>query len=105
MSVVFTTGSWRPFDGQEAAFLDRWREFAAWATGFPGAGRAVLAHDVREEGRFVSFIEWNSMDAMKAWKASDEFKPRMGAVQQHIDKFSPTEIELVAEAAEGKVTE
>ena len=36
MGAVYTTGSWRPFEGQEAAeFLGRWREFAEWAAALP----------------------------------------------------------------------
>jgi heme-degrading monooxygenase HmoA len=101
VSAVYTTGSWEPFPGQARAFLEAWADFAAWATGFPGAGRALLGRDVREAGRYVSFIRWESMEAMRAWKASPEFKPRMGRVQAHIDKFAPTEIVLVAEAEDG----
>ena len=56
---------------------------------------------MREEGRYVSFIRWESMEAMRAGKASPDFKPRMGRVQRHIEKFSPTEIVLVAEAEDG----
>ncbi len=102
MPTVYTTGSWRPFSGQEEPFLERWTEFAAWASGFPGAGRAVLARDVRDTARFVSFIGWDTMQAMSEWKASPEFKERMGRVQQHIDKFAPTEIDVVAECEDGR---
>lgn len=101
MTTVFTTGSWRPFQGQEQEFLARWREFAAWATGLPGAGRAILGEDVRDRGRYVSYIEWETWDMMRAWKDHSEFKPRMARVQQHVDKFSPTEIELVAACLDG----
>jgi heme-degrading monooxygenase HmoA len=98
---VYTTGSWEPFPGSVGAFQEAWADFAAWATGFPGAGRAVLGRDLREEGWYVSFIRWESDEAMRAWKASPDFKPRMGRVQRHIDKFSPTEIVLVAESEGG----
>lgn len=101
MEKVLTTGSWTPFPGQEAEFVARWREFAAWASSFEGAGHAVLARDLREEGRYVSFIDWESWEAMRAWKDDAEFKPRMGAVQKHIDRFAPTEIEVVAEFHHG----
>ena len=104
MPIVYTTGSWRPFAGQEHDFVERWKEFAAWASGYPGSGRCTLAHDVRDPGRYVSFIEWESMEAMRAWKADEGFKPRMGEVQKHIDKFAPTEIEEVASAREGTVS-
>jgi len=92
---IYTTGSWKPFPGHEDAFLEAWEEFMTWATGLPGAGEAVLARDEREPGRFVSFAAWESIDAVRGWKDSPEFKPRMGRVQEHIDKFAPTELDVV----------
>lgn len=96
MGEVYTTGSWKPFAGQEEAFLAEWREFMAWACSLPGAGRAVLARDLRDPERFVSVAAWDSLEAVKAWKGSPEFKPRMSRVQAHVDKFAPTELDVVA---------
>jgi heme-degrading monooxygenase HmoA len=98
MGDTYTTGSWKPFEGHEEAFLAAWKEFAGWAATLPGAGQARLARDVREPGRFVSFMEWDSIDAVRGWKTHAEFKPRMAKVQEHIDKFAPTELEVVADA-------
>lgn len=92
---VYTTGSWKPFPGHEEPFLSEWEEFMNWATGLPGAGEAVLARDVRDPARFVSFAAWESMDAVRGWKDSPEFKPRMSRVQEHIDRFAPTELDVV----------
>ena len=100
MGEVYATGSWKPFEGQEEAFLEEWREFMAWACSLPGAGRAVLARDLRDPERFVSFSTWDSIESVKAWKSSPEFKPRMSRVQEHIDKFAPTELEVVVVAGE-----
>lgn len=96
MADVYTTGSWRPFEGREAEFLEQWKEFMGWATSLPGAGPAVLARDVRDPGRFVSFAAWSDLDAVRAWKTSPEFKPRMARVQEHVDEFAPTELEIIA---------
>lgn len=97
--TVYTTGSWQPFPGQEEAFIAAWQEFAGWAAGLEGAGEAAnLARDVRAEGRYVSFLEWSNMDAVRAWKGHPEFKERMARVQQFVDKFAPTELEVVARA-------
>lgn len=99
MGEVYTTGSWRPFEGQEEAFLEEWRAFMDWACSLPGAGRAVLARDLRDPARFVSVATWDSLEAVTAWKGSPEFKPRMSRVQAHIDKFAPTELEVVSVVA------
>jgi heme-degrading monooxygenase HmoA len=96
---VYTTGSWRPFPGHEDAFLAAWREFAAWAASLPGAGEAILARDLRDPGRYVSFVAWWSMDAVRGWKTHAEFKQRMSHVQEHVDEFAPTEIEVAARVA------
>ena len=97
---ITTTGSWRPFPGHEADFLREWEAFMAWATSLPGAGEALLGRDERDPARFVSFAAWDSQAAMRAWKDSPEFKPRMARVQAHVDKFAPTELEIVARVGE-----
>ena len=96
MSDVYTTGVWVPNAGEEEAFAEAWSEFAKWASTMPGAGRARLTRDLRDPERFLSFAGWESIDAVRAWKSSPEFRPRMRRVQQHVDKFAPTELEVVA---------
>jgi heme-degrading monooxygenase HmoA len=98
-SPVYSTGSWQPFAGQEDAFVAAWQEFAQWAAGLAGAGGdAILSQDVRAEERYVSFLGWDDMDALRAWKSHPEFKERMSRVQQFVDKFAPTEVVVVARA-------
>jgi len=101
MSEVYTTGSWTPNPGSEDAFVEAWKTFAGWASGMPGAGTLRLVRDLHEPGRFVSFGAWESIDQVKAWKGSPEFKERMAQVLQHVDNFHPTELELVATAEDG----
>ena len=74
----------------------RGKEFVGWAASLPGAETAVLARDLRDPGRYVSFMAWSDLESVRAWKGSPEFKPRMSRVQEHIDKFAPTELEVVA---------
>ena len=65
----------------------------------PGAaGEAVLVRDLRAPERFVSFLPWESLEAIQGWKAHPEFKARMAKVQVYVDKFAPTEAEVVARA-------
>lgn len=91
----FTTGAWEPFPGQEGDFVAAWEEFARWAASLEGAGAAILVRDLRVEGRYVSFLGWDSMDAIRGWKGHPEFKERMSRVQRFVDGFSPTEVEVV----------
>ena len=101
MPEVYTTGSWKPFPGQEEPFVEAWTEFASWASERHGAGRARLTRDLRDPNQFVSFMDWESIEDVRSWKGSPEFKERMSRVQKHIDKFAPTELELVASCVGG----
>jgi heme-degrading monooxygenase HmoA len=101
MTTIYTTGTWKPNSGSDEAFIAAWKQFAAWASSMPGAGRLQLARDIRKPEQFVSFGEWESLDQVRAWKSSPEFRERMAQVQQHVDEFKPTELALVATADAG----
>jgi len=64
MAGMYTTGSWKPFPGQEEAFVAAWTEFANWASELPGAGTAILTHDLRAPERFRA--SWTG----RAWSRS-----------------------------------
>lgn len=104
MAELITTGTWRPKAGAEDAFVAAWREFAGWASEMPGAGVLRLARDTTDAERFVSFGTWESADAAHEWKASPEFRERMARVQEHVERFEPAELDLVATANAGATT-
>jgi len=99
METVYTSGTWKPSPGREEAFVEAWKQFAAWASGRPGAGRLYLTRDLHDEGRYVSFGDWSSEDAVRSWKGLPEFKERMAHVLQHVADFKPAELGLVATAS------
>jgi heme-degrading monooxygenase HmoA len=101
--MVYTSGTWRPSAGRGEAFVQAWEQFAAWASQIPGAGRLSLTRDLHEDGRYVSFGDWSSENAVRGWKGSPEFKERMAQVLQHVDEFHPSELVLVAVADDGIV--
>jgi heme-degrading monooxygenase HmoA len=100
-SQIFTTGAWKPSPGKEDAFLTAWSEFAAWASGRPGAGTLRLTRDVRDTERFVSFGVWESIEAVRAWKSAPDFRERLAQVLQHVAEFERTELAVVATAESG----
>lgn len=102
MRTAYTIGSWQPHPGQEEAFVAAWTEFARWGSTFEGAGTARLARDAHAPERFLSFLDWDSLDAIHAWKGSPEFKERMGVVQQHVDTFAPSEVIVVVTCETGE---
>ena len=67
----------------------------------PGAGRLQLVRDLHEPGRFVSFGGWETIEHVRAWKSSPEFRERMAQVLRHVEEFKPTELALVATAQAG----
>jgi heme-degrading monooxygenase HmoA len=105
MPTIYTSGTWKPNPGSEQAFVDAWTKFASWASGMPGAGRLQLVRDIHEPETFVSFGDWESLDEVRAWKSSPEFRERMAHVLQHVDEFKPTELTLVATADAGSTQE
>jgi heme-degrading monooxygenase HmoA len=96
MSTDYTSGTWQPNPGSEEAFVEAWTQFAGWASGMPGAGTLRLVRDLSHPERFQSFGDWQSIDDVRAWKSSPEFRERMAQVLQHVGDFTPAEFELVA---------
>jgi heme-degrading monooxygenase HmoA len=94
---VYSSGAWTVKDGEGEQFVEAWTEFARWLSTMPGAGTARLTRDLTDPNRYLSFAPWKSADEMRAWKSDPEFKERMGRVQQHVEDFKPSEMELVAE--------
>jgi heme-degrading monooxygenase HmoA len=104
MSTIYTSGTWKPNPGNEDAFVAAWQQFAAWASSMPGAGHLQLVRDLREPERFVSFGAWESIEQVRGWKSSPEFRERMAQVLQHVDEFQPAELALVASAEDRTAT-
>jgi heme-degrading monooxygenase HmoA len=103
MSVIYTSGTWKP--NSEAAFVAAWKEFAAWASSMPGAGRLQLTRDLRDPERFVSLGDWESIEMVRGWKRSPEFRERMARVLQHVDEFHPAELTPIASAEKGSAAD
>jgi heme-degrading monooxygenase HmoA len=103
MGEIYTNGNWKPRQDDEQAFVEAWTEFASWASSMPGSGTLRLVRDLNDPSRFVSFGDWGSIDEVKAWKGSPEFRERMAHVLQHVEDFRPGEMKLVATAEHGEV--
>ncbi len=102
MYEIFTHGRFEVAPENEAAFVEAWSEFAAWASQRPGAGTLRLVRDLRNDGRFVSFGQWDDADAIAAWKSSAEFKERIGRVVSQATEFEPTELVALVRVTGGK---
>jgi heme-degrading monooxygenase HmoA len=94
MPKSYTMGFWTVRHGAEDDFVAAWTAFADWITGQPGVHTMRLVRDVKQPGRFISFADWDGMEEIHAWKASPEFKERIGRVKQYTDDFTAAEAEL-----------
>jgi heme-degrading monooxygenase HmoA len=65
MATIYTSGTSKPSAARAEAVVEAWGQFAAWASQIPGAGRLSLTRDLHDEGRYVSFGDWSSEDAVR----------------------------------------
>jgi heme-degrading monooxygenase HmoA len=56
-----------------------------------------LLRDVEQPGRFMSFGDWESLDASRPGRSRKEFAARMRRVREHAD-LTPSTYELVSES-------
>jgi heme-degrading monooxygenase HmoA len=99
MPETYTNGIWVTKAGEEDEFVAAWRDFVSWGSTWPGSGTFRLVRDVDLPQRYMSFAPWESFEAQRAWKESDEFKERIGRVKRHTTDFTPSVQELVAQVA------
>ena len=97
MTETYTNGIWRVKDGREDEFVAAWTEFVSWAKEQPGSQTFRLVRDVEDPSRFMSFAAWDSFEAQRAWKETDEFEVRMRRVREYVRAFEPSTFELVTE--------
>ncbi len=95
--VLYTVGTWEVKRGSESAFVDAWRLFASWSSNrYPEAGTAHLLQDTDAPGRFISFGPWESVEAVKSWRASPEFHAFLVRAKELCESFTPHSMRLTA---------
>ncbi len=93
----FTLGIWTAKAGCETAFITEWTKFAQWtASTQPGAKTGILLQDPSHPRQFISVGPWESMEAIRSWRESSEFKAFAKKVQELCDEFQPRSLVLAA---------
>lgn len=93
--MVWTSGVWVVRTGQEAEFVEAWREFATWSQGmYPGA-RAWLLRDRDRPHAFLSVGPWPDDAAIAAWRASAGFGEHVGRIRALLESFEPRTLDEV----------
>ena len=95
MAETYTMGFWTAKPGEEDALAAAWTEFADWIRERDGVHSLQLVRDVKQPEKFISFANWDGIEPIQAWKATPEFKERIGRVKQHTVEFTAAEAEVV----------
>ena len=100
MGQLYTHGRWVVKEGQQKKFEAAWQEVAEWTNAnFLGVvgGEARLLQDLDDPTLFYSFGPWETLDAIRAWRADDGFGERVGRMRELLESFEPHTLRTVAE--------
>jgi heme-degrading monooxygenase HmoA len=93
----FASGNWVVRHGSEGDFVARWREFLVWTReNAPGLRGAVLMRDAEKERHYISTSQWDSMEAVLAWRSLPGFTEKLGACRALCEDFSSSNYTLAA---------
>jgi heme-degrading monooxygenase HmoA len=82
MSDAFASTNWHVAEGREEEFMQLWRDALTWTKDkFDDFERARLLRDRADASHLVSFIEWDSAEALDGWRNDPGFKERYAALE------------------------
>jgi len=86
MTVYVTSGEWIVKSGEEEAFFEAWTATKNLEPPLQGVITPPrLLRDLDTAGRFVSFAEFDSLDATTEFRSRPDFGALTGAVREHLD--------------------
>ena len=97
MSQAYTLTVWQVKPGLEDDFVQRWSEWIEWSHRQGLQAHARLLRDVDTPGKFVSFGPWETLQAVRSWRALEGYQERVARLQEVLQNFEPETLELVAE--------
>ncbi len=98
MGEPYSHTTWVVKPGLEDEFVERWRELASWSALQGLRASARLFRDTEEPSQFLSFGPWESIEAIRRWRAQPGFHERMARLGEVIERLEPRTLELVAES-------
>jgi heme-degrading monooxygenase HmoA len=96
MSAPYTHTSWIVKPGREDEFVERWSDWADWSHREGLEAHALLLRDADHPERFVSFGPWESLQAIRNWRALAGYQERVARLREVVDEFEPRTLEVVA---------
>ncbi len=96
MGVFFTSGEWFVKPGHEEQFFAAWTASKSPVPPLQGVRtRPRLLRDLRTTSRFVSFAEFESLEAIEEFRSRPDFDELVGAMREHLDDLKISTLEQV----------
>ena len=96
MEALYTHTTWQVKEGQEDEFVRRWSEWVAWSHDAGLTAPGMLLRDAEQPQTFVSLGPWESMSAVRNWRALPGYQERVARLREVVDDFAPRTLEVVA---------
>jgi heme-degrading monooxygenase HmoA len=96
MENPYTHTTWHVKAGQEDEFVERWGAWVDWSHRAGLTAPALLLRDRESPQTFVSFGPWESMDAVRNWRALAGYQERVARLSEVVDSFEPRTLEVTA---------
>ncbi len=97
MEPHYSLTTWTVQPGNEDEFARRWAAFAEWSSAEGLAASAKLLRDVDDPKRFVSFGPWETLEAIRRWRALEGFQQHVQALSEVVEDFEPRTFAQAAE--------
>jgi heme-degrading monooxygenase HmoA len=85
--TYYTAGEWMVKPGAETEFITAFRRSGVDDLDPPLEGvvhRPILLRDLNTPGRFVSFAEWKSLEAVETFRGRPDWEAMVGAMREHL---------------------
>jgi heme-degrading monooxygenase HmoA len=92
----YTHTVWRVKAGREDEFVLRWREWVEWSHREGLEAPALLLRDLDSERTFISFGPWESVAAVRSWRALPGYQQRVERLREVVERFEPRTLEVTA---------
>jgi heme-degrading monooxygenase HmoA len=87
---------WHVRPAMEDEFVSRWVEWAEWSRRQGLEAQGTLLRDCDEPCTFVSFAPWESMEAVRSWRALPGYQERVARLQEVVETLEPRTLEVIA---------
>jgi heme-degrading monooxygenase HmoA len=92
----YTHTTWSVKPDLEGEFVRRWSEWAEWSHRQGLDAPAFLLRDLENPSTFISFGPWQSVTAVKNWRALAGYHERVARLREVVDGFEPRTLEVTA---------